>query len=192
MGRKSGCRWPGVRVIYSHAFGLQRFASDQRLGFDVRVRPVRRSQRDCPGRRPPQGVRLRHAAAASAEDLTGPRRGLDAAQRGPDRDRRVQCEQAHYAAEFAIKGVIIAHGADFETTHDIGALLDRARDTGESIPAAVEEAAALSRYAGSGRYEFDTDAESVEITERDLQQALKRGRAAVEWAEDRIQGILEE
>ena len=24
MGRKSGCRWPGVRVIYSHAFGLQR------------------------------------------------------------------------------------------------------------------------------------------------------------------------
>ena len=24
MGRKSGCRWPGVRVICSHAFGLQR------------------------------------------------------------------------------------------------------------------------------------------------------------------------
>ena len=118
------------------------------------------------------------------------RRLRDAAQRGPDRDRRVQCEQAHYAAEFAVKGVIIAHGADFETTHDIDALLDRARDAGESIPADVEEAAALSRYAGSGRYEFDTDAEGVEVTEEDLQRALKRGRAAVKWAEDGIRRIL--
>ena len=86
--------------------------------------------------------------------------------------------------------MIIAHGADFETTHDIDALLDRARDAGESIPADVEEAAALSRYAGSGRYEFDTDAEGVEVTEEDLQRALKRGRAAVKWAEDGIRRIL--
>ncbi len=55
------------------------------------------------------------------------RRLRDAAQRGPDRDRRVQCEQAHYAAEFAVKGVVIAHGADLDTTHDIGALLGTAR-----------------------------------------------------------------
>ena len=33
------------------------FASDQRLGFDVRVRPVRRSQRDCPGRTAKRGRR---------------------------------------------------------------------------------------------------------------------------------------
>ena len=119
------------------------------------------------------------------------RRLRDAAQRGRDRDRRVQCEQAHYAAEFAVKGVIIAHGADFETTHDIDALLDRARDAGESIPVGVDEAAALSRYAGSGRYEFDTDAEGVEVTEEELERALKRCRAAVQWAEDRIQRVLE-
>ena len=93
------------------------------------------------------------------------RRLRDAAQRGPGRDRRVQCEQVHYAAEFAVKGVIIAHGADFETTHDISALLDRARDIGENIPADIGEAAALSRYAGSGRYEFDTDLEGVDVTE---------------------------
>ena len=79
----------------------------------------------------------------------------DAAQRGPDRDRRVQCEQAHYAAEFAVKGVVIAHGTDFDTTHDIGALLDTSRAAGENIPHEVEESAALSTYAGSGRYDFD-------------------------------------
>lgn len=119
------------------------------------------------------------------------RRLRDAAQRGPDRDRRVQCEQAHYAAEFAVKGLIIAHGADFETTHDINALLDRARDVGENIPADVEEAAALSGYAGSRRYAFDTNMEEVEVTEEDLQRALKQARAAVRWAEHQVQLILE-
>lgn len=118
------------------------------------------------------------------------RRLRDAAQRGPDRDRRVQCEQAHYAAEFAVKGVIIAHGADVETTHDINALLDRARDIGANIPADVGQAAALSRYAGSGRYEFDTNPEGADVTEEDLERALKQGRAAVHWAEHQIERIL--
>ena len=118
------------------------------------------------------------------------RRLRDAAQRGPDRDRRVQCEQAHYAAEFAVKAVIIAHGAEFETTHDVDALLDTARNAGESIPREVEQAAALSRYAGSGRYDFDTNPEGAEVSEEDLQQALNRGRAAVTWADDRLRLIL--
>ena len=118
------------------------------------------------------------------------RRLRDAAQRGPDRDRRVQCEQAHYAAEFAVKGVVIAHGADFDTTHDIGALLDTARAAGESIPHDVEASAALSTFAGSGRYDFDTDPEHADVSEEELQEALEQSRRVVEWADGRITIML--
>ncbi len=119
------------------------------------------------------------------------RRLRDAAQRGPDRDRRVQCEQAHYAAEFAVKGVVIARGTDFDTTHDIGALLDTARAAGESIPHEVEESAALSTYAGSGRYDFDTDPEHADVSEEELQEALEQSRRVVEWADGRITTMLQ-
>ena len=52
----------------------------------------------------------------------------------PDSDTRILCEQAHYATEFAIKAVLIAHGRNFATTHDIDELLETARDAGETIP----------------------------------------------------------
>ena len=43
----------------------------------------------------------------------------DARRYVPKENARIRCEQAHYAAEFAIKGVIIATGESFATTHDI-------------------------------------------------------------------------
>ena len=47
----------------------------------------------------------------------------DARRYVPKENARIRCEQAHYAAEFAIKGVIIATGESFATTHDIIKLL---------------------------------------------------------------------
>ena len=40
---------------------------------------------------------------------------------------RIYCEQAHYAAEFSIKAVIISRGESFATTHNIKELVDTAR-----------------------------------------------------------------
>jgi HEPN domain-containing protein len=75
----------------------------------------------------------------------------------PERNARILCEQAHYAAEFSIKAVIIANGRSFVTSHDIRELIETARAAGETIPAGVEQAKGLSTYAGSGRYDFDRD-----------------------------------
>ena len=73
----------------------------------------------------------------------------------PRRDRRIFCEQAHYAAEFAIKGLIVAGNGEFQFTHDIGVLLEAVRKTGETIPREAEDATILSPYGGPGRYSFE-------------------------------------
>ena len=70
----------------------------------------------------------------------------------PGENPKILCEQAAYAAEFAIKGVLIAKGVDFDWTHDIRELLDEARDAGEKIPAELKKAKALTTYAGRGQY----------------------------------------
>ena len=108
----------------------------------------------------------------------------------PDSDTRILCEQAHYAAEFAIKAVIIAHGRNFTTTHDIDELLETARDAGETIPTEVEEAAGLSTYAGAGRYEFERQPGHTWVHKNEYDRALGAGSATVKWGRDRIERIL--
>ncbi len=108
----------------------------------------------------------------------------------PDTDTRILCEQAHYAAEFAIKAVIIAHGRSFATTHDIDELLETARDAGETIPTVVEQATGLSTYAGAGRYEFERQPERAWVKKNEYDRALNAGSATVEWGRDRIERIL--
>ena len=110
----------------------------------------------------------------------------------PDNDTRILCEQAHYAAEFAIKAVIIAHGRNFATTHDIEGLLETARDAGETIPSEVEKATGLSTYAGAGRYEFEREPDRVWVNKSEYDRALNAGSATVEWGRGRIERILGE
>ena len=69
----------------------------------------------------------------------------DARRYVPKENARIRCEQAHYAAEFAIKGVIIATGESFATTHDIIKLLDTARRAGETIPKDVRTSGGTER-----------------------------------------------
>lgn len=54
------------------------------------------------------------------------RERLDHARTYQGGSRRILCEQAHYAIEYAIKSVIIARGDSFPTVHDIGLLLNSA------------------------------------------------------------------
>ncbi len=108
----------------------------------------------------------------------------------PGSSVRVRCEQAHYASEFALKGVIIARGRSFATTHNIQELLDTAGDAGEAVPAGVEEAEGLTTYSGAGRYEFDRDPEQRAVDDDEYERAVKAAEATVAWAEDRIEHIL--
>lgn len=107
------------------------------------------------------------------------------------RSARILCEQAHYAAEFAVKGVIIARGSSFSTIHDIRALLQAAREAGETIPAAVERATGLSTYSGSGRYDFDRNPEFGPVGRAEYDRAVESASAVVEWARGRIDWMLE-
>ena len=106
------------------------------------------------------------------------------------KNARILCEQAHYAAEFAIKALIIANGCSFATNHDIKGLLETAQEAGEEIPAEVEKAKALSTYAGRGRYEFDRDPRLTWIGKEEYDYAVNSATTTVEWSRERIATIL--
>ena len=108
------------------------------------------------------------------------------------RNARILCEQAHYAAEFAIKGLIIAAGHSFVTTHDIKELLETARDAGETIPTEVNQAKGLSTYAGGGRYDFDRDPGLAWVGKDEYGGAVEAAAATVKWARERSLRILRE
>ena len=118
------------------------------------------------------------------------RERLDHARRYKDGSRRILCEQAHYAAEYAIKSVIIAHGYRFPTVHDIGLLLNTAEEAGEAIPAEVEIARSLGTYAGEGRYAFDRDPEVSAVSGEEYHQAVDQAETVVAWAGERIEHLL--
>ena len=106
------------------------------------------------------------------------------------RDRRIFCEQAHYAAEFAIKGLIVAGNGEFQFTHDIGVLLEAVRKTGETIPREAEDATILSPYGGPGRYSFEREHDREQVTQEEYEQSIKAASAAVDWAKMRTRDIL--
>ena len=106
------------------------------------------------------------------------------------RDARIYCEQAHYAAEMAIKGLIIARKGEFTFTHDVAILLEEARQTGETIPEEVKEARRLSPYGGTGRYAFERDRQREPVTERQYEQVITPATATVNWANTRVRDIL--
>lgn len=117
------------------------------------------------------------------------RERLDHAPTYQGGSRRILCEQAHYATEYAIKSVIIARRQTFPTVHDIGLLLNTPEEAGERIPADVETASSLSAYAGEGRYSFDRDPEVVAIGDEEYEQAVRQAETVVGWAE-RIEQLL--
>ena len=67
----------------------------------------------------------------------------------PGGNARIFTEQAHYAAEFSLKAVIVSRGGTFSTTHNIQELPDATRRLGETIPAAGLSRSLLN--FGSGR-----------------------------------------
>jgi HEPN domain-containing protein len=103
------------------------------------------------------------------------------------RDRMIQpqlaCFHAQQAAEKAIKAVFVLHGASFPYTHNIEHLLALAERNGISFPAAVGEAGVLTPYAAEARYPGPWP----EVSESELQEALRIASEVVEWARQMIQ-----
>lgn len=79
----------------------------------------------------------------------------------------IRCARAHAAVELAIKAVIIVHDKGYPDTHNVGLLLDRAEQVGETIghetktgqqtdrvrrPAAVRSSGASSTGSTAGQH----------------------------------------
>ena len=115
---------------------------------------------------------------------------LDHARKYQGGSRRILCEQAHYATEYAIKSVIIARGRSFPTVHDVGLLLNTAEEAGETIPGEVETASSLTTYAGEGRYGFDRDPTVLAVSDEEHREAVRQAERVVRWADERIDRLL--
>ena len=88
------------------------------------------------------------------------------------------CFHAQQAAEKAVKAVLIHAGVAFPRTHSIRYLLDRLPPDVD-IPEEVAKSAILTKYAVQMRYPDDTE----DVTENELQEALRYGGDVLEWAE---------
>ncbi len=63
------------------------------------------------------------------------------------------CFQAQQAAEKAIKAVLLHLRISFPYTHDLTALLRLLKNAGRVVPAEVEQAGLLTRFAVATRYD---------------------------------------
>lgn len=90
----------------------------------------------------------------------------------------LMCMHAQQAAEKALKAVLVHHGTAPPYTHDIRRLLLLVA-VHVDVPADVNNAGDLTRYAVAARYPDDLG----EIDEAEWADAVATARAVVAWAE---------
>lgn len=83
--------------------------------------------------------------------------------------------------------MLVAHGARFPKTRNIGALLVLARDNGVAVPAELARAERLTRYAVVTRYGGGTEP----IAEDDRDTAIACAETVVQWAEGLVESTME-
>jgi len=93
--------------------------------------------------------------------------------------REQACFHAQQAAEKAIKAVLVSGGVEFPLVHDIEELLEIVNTSGTTPPKEVQEAGLLTPYAVEFRYPGSW----IEISETDLQEALRTAEHVVAWAD---------
>ena len=93
------------------------------------------------------------------------------------------CFNAQQAAEKAIKAVMISRNIEFPFVHDLDYLLSLLEDKGEVIPAPIQQASKLTKYAAITRYPGDIDP----VTSQEYTEAIAIAEAVLNWAEERIQ-----
>ena len=93
------------------------------------------------------------------------------------------CFNAQQAAEKAVKAVLISRSIEFPYVHDLDYLLSLLEDKGEVIPAPIQQANKLTKYAAITRYPGDIDP----VTSQEYTEAISIAEAVLHWAEERIQ-----
>ncbi len=92
------------------------------------------------------------------------------------------CFHAQQAAEKAFKAVLLFRKVDFPLTHDIEELMDICDKAGIALPSDLSDAGILTPYAVETRY----PGYWVEITEGEVDEAIKLAEKVVNWAEGYI------
>lgn len=92
------------------------------------------------------------------------------------------CFHAQQAAEKAFKAVLLHRKVDFPLTHDIEELMDIFDKAGIPLPSDFQDAGILTPYAVETRYPGHWD----EITEKEVNEAIKLAEKIVKWAEENI------
>jgi HEPN domain-containing protein len=92
------------------------------------------------------------------------------------------CFHAQQAAEKALKGVLVAHGAVFPRSHSIGLLFELISKIQIKVPQELmEEASELTIYAVQARYPGDHVVDFDEYRE-----AAATAEKVVRWAEEHV------
>jgi len=92
------------------------------------------------------------------------------------------CFHAQQAVEKALKAVLLFGKINFPLTHDIQELIDIFEKAGVSLPSSFLDAGNLTPYAVETRYPGYWG----EITEFDVDEAIKIAEMVVAWAEKSI------
>lgn len=103
-------------------------------------------------------ARIKRAATYDAEERT-----------------ELTCEDAHQAAEHALKALIATHGGEYKSIHNIEHLLETLEELGETIPEEVMPATELTDYSGGRRHDFITGVTGSPALES-VSDALKAAR----------------
>jgi HEPN domain-containing protein len=93
------------------------------------------------------------------------------------------CFHTQQAAEKALKAVLLFYKVDFPLTHDLDELVDILEQNGISLSEEILNIGILTPYAVEARYPGYWD----EITEHDVEDALKLAEKMVLWAGNCIQ-----
>lgn len=97
--------------------------------------------------------------------------------------RAQACFHAQQAAEKAIKAVLLSRSIEFPFTHDIEELLEIAESAGVALPGTISEGGSLTPYAVETRYPGYWH----EITEHEMQDALRFAELTVKWADEAVE-----
>lgn len=92
------------------------------------------------------------------------------------------CFHAQQAVEKALKAVLLFSKIDFPLTHDIEELIDIFEKGGVSLPPDFLDAGSLTPYAVETRYPGYWG----EISESEVDEAIKLAEKVVAWAEEII------
>lgn len=92
------------------------------------------------------------------------------------------CFDAQQAAEKALKALLLSRNIIFPFVHDLAELVTVLQQSGQEVPAAIAEAARLTRFAVETRYPSLAEA----VTREDYKRAVAIAEEVIRWVEQHM------